>query len=184
MLPQEFLIQVRMYAPEPPPPALLSQIAYVEDPQLDDTYWNDTNGDFREAVCCEMVKHFDMRDRTILRYLLEQEIACMDVNESIDENTRRCVDMLAQLREAEDALLLWEAKRSTFDSYIGVDGRALVAAGVEKTLTYLNALAVGSEDQDEAIHSLIEEIEEHKYVEGDVEAYLQWFDSMWRKQSD
>lgn len=59
------------------------------------------------------------------------------------------------MREGEDTLLIWEAKRSTFDSYIGSDGEALVAASIEKPLTHLKALLVGNEDQDEAIYSLI-----------------------------
>lgn len=182
MLPQAFLVCVRMYAPHLPPPELLSQVAYARDMQLDDSYWNDVNGDFREAVCCEIARQFDTQDRVFLRYLLEQEIASMHVNWSVCENTRRCVGLLAQLRNVEDVFLIWDAKRSTFDSFLSIDAQALVAAGVEKTLGYLRTYIVAHKDQEEDTRSIIDEIELHQYEETDVEDYLLRVRTMWREE--
>ena len=77
------------------------------------------------------------RHRDELRLLLAAEIERERRGESGDEMLRTLCSQLFSLGVVEDALLIWDAKQSSFDAYCGLDGQFLCGAGLAATKEYL-----------------------------------------------
>ena len=75
--------------------------------------------------------------RDELRLLLAEEIERERRGESGDEMLRTLCSQLFSLGVVEDALLIWEAKESSFDAHCGLDVQFLCGAGLAETKDYL-----------------------------------------------
>lgn len=75
--------------------------------------------------------------RNELRLLLAEEIERERRGESGDEMLRTLCSQLFSLGVVEDALLIWEAKESSFDAHCGLDVQFLCGAGLAETKDYL-----------------------------------------------
>ena len=75
--------------------------------------------------------------RAEIRQLLAEEIEREERGESGDEMLRTLCVQLFSLGVAEDALLIWDAKRSSFDAGFGVDVQFLCGAGLSVTREFL-----------------------------------------------
>jgi len=91
-----------------------------------------------------------------LRSILAAEVAYRrDGGEDYYENLYWCAYLLFCIGDLNDVEALWEAKHTTFDTACGLDGQALLGAGLEATVrhaksigrpeiaTYLEELSVG-----------------------------------------
>lgn len=72
-----------------------------------------------------------------IRRLLADEIELEKRGESGEEMLRTLCVQLFSLGAVEDALLIWEAKRSSFDAGCGLDIQFLCGAGLPATKAFL-----------------------------------------------
>ncbi len=92
-------------------------------------------------TCDEALQKFGLpaspesRDR--IRQLLADEIELEKRGEGGEEMLRVLCLQLFSLGSIEDALLIWEAKQSSFDACCGLDIQFLCGAGLEVTKEYL-----------------------------------------------
>ena len=100
---------------------------------------------FRAAVLQLLFQHhlqksLSLADHTLIRFLLEQEIACYS-NEYItaDDNLHLAGYLLFVLGQLDDVELLWRAKTANFDTGSSFDIQFLVGAGVAPTKAYLQS---------------------------------------------
>ncbi|BCL79048.1 hypothetical protein ccbrp13_70990 [Ktedonobacteria bacterium brp13] len=133
---EEFVREVRNAQQEFLSPQLLQLVTYKDD----DTEEGDQHARFRVAVLGELQKTLSPGDRSLLRFLLEQEIAYHESAWGIFESIRLCGFLLSVLAHVDDVRLLWEAKTTSFDTMCGFDVQFLVGAGVAPTLSYLQAI--------------------------------------------
>lgn len=77
-------------------------------------------------------------DRAELRRLLAHEIERERRGESGEEMLRTLCVQLFSLGITEDALLIWEAKQSSFDAANGIDIRFVCGAGLATTKDFLS----------------------------------------------
>jgi hypothetical protein len=75
--------------------------------------------------------------REEIRRLLAEEVERKRRGESGDEMLRTLCLQLFSLAVAEDALLVWDAKQSSFDAGCGLDVQFLCGAGLAATKEYL-----------------------------------------------
>lgn len=75
--------------------------------------------------------------RDELRSLLADEIEREGRHESGEEMLRTLCVQLFSLGVVEDALLIWQAKESSFDAHCGLDIQFLCGAGLAATKDYL-----------------------------------------------
>jgi hypothetical protein len=101
----------------------------------------DPHAELRALVLKELQKTLSLKDRALIHFLLEQEIACRqnDVETDID-SIHHGGFLLFLLGQLEDVELLWRAKRASFDTWCGFDIQFLVGAGVSSTLAYLHSI--------------------------------------------
>jgi hypothetical protein len=136
MPPLAFLDECRRHYPSLPNTDLLSKVSYHKGIDDDgDEY--DTNSEFREQVCEQLNRDLRDTDRRLVRYLLKQEILMHEESWGVNENIKLCAYLLYRLGHVEDALLIWRAKSTNFDTGCGVDVQLLVGAGLERTVEYL-----------------------------------------------
>lgn len=76
-------------------------------------------------------------DRDKIRRLLTEEIERAREWEDEEEMLRTLCIQLFSLGVAEDALLIWDAKRSNFDAGCGLDYQFLCGAGLQATKEFL-----------------------------------------------
>ncbi len=100
--PASWLRIARTAAPARPAAALLAATDYVFNDALDDEYWNDQTGDFRAAVCGLLIDKPQPTDRTLLRYLVEQEMENHRHNWGLDENLKLATWLLARLGDVRE----------------------------------------------------------------------------------
>ena len=89
----------------------------------------DTNEAYRRRVCLRFAQDFGPDDRDWLCCLLMEETALHEQLHQIRENLYLCAWMVAALRHADDALLLWKAKQANYSASLGVPDASLVAGG-------------------------------------------------------
>lgn len=76
--------------------------------------------------------------RDAVRQLLEDEISRAYEDGDEDQERRRLLcAQLFSIGNAEDCLLIWEAKAFSFDTMCGLDIQFLCGAGLEETKTFL-----------------------------------------------
>lgn len=78
---------------------------------------------------------FHYRDE--IRHLLAEEIERERRGESSEEMLRTLCLQLFSLGVVEDALLVWDAKESSFDAHCGIDVQFLCGAGLAATKEFL-----------------------------------------------
>lgn len=100
----------------------------------------DINQGFREAVCQRLNQDVSETDRALVIYLLEQELLSIEGGWGVCENLKLCAYLLFKLGHVEDALLIWRAKSTNFDTFCGLDVQLLAGGGVDETIGYLRAV--------------------------------------------
>lgn len=96
----------------------------------------DANEGFRFEVIKEVCRILCPENRLFIRHLLEQEIEAHGGGGGVSNSIVLCAGMLFELRQPEDALLIWQAKETSFDTHCGLAVELLVGAGVDRTLGY------------------------------------------------
>ena len=79
------------------------------------------------------------RHRAEIRQLLIEEIEREKQGQSGEEMLRTLCVQLFSLGDVEDALLIWDARRSSFDAGCGLDVQFLCGAGLSATKAFLAA---------------------------------------------
>lgn len=102
-----------------------------------DGYLEDAYQEVREAVCQALNRDLTDADRSLVLYLLKQEIVSREDDWGFHDNMRLCAYMLFKLGHVEDSILLWRAKGTNFDSFCGVDVQLLAGGGLEETISWL-----------------------------------------------
>lgn len=128
------------------------------------------NAPFREKLYCELHKSLKPEHALILRALMEFEIQDRQ-NDSIGdlyESLYWCGFLLYRIGDINDVSLLWRAKNTDFDTFLGFDTQFLVGAGVDVTIQYLQE------------QSDLESLEALKYIykcqeAGDFDNMDSWF---------
>ncbi|SRR5579884_1412395 len=116
----------------------LSLLAYQEGGATEDKDGFDPHAELRARVLDALQNTLSLKDRPLVRFLMEQEIAChQDEVETDSDSIHHCGFLLFLLGQLEDVELLWRAKRASFDTWCGFDIQFLVGAGVAPTLSYL-----------------------------------------------
>lgn len=119
----------------------LQLLAYQEAFSDEDKGSYDPHAEARTLILNEVQKTLSLKDRALIRFLLEQEIACRQNEvETGDDSIHHCGFLLFQLGQLEDIELLWWAKRASFDTWCGFDIQFLVGAGVSSVLMYLHSI--------------------------------------------
>lgn len=136
---EDFVREARSAQPDYPA-QLLQLVIYKEEPFSDDGDKGDQTTAFRAAVLKEIYKTFTANDRSLIRFLLEQEIIYHANEWAIGESIRLCGFLLFMLANLEDIHLLWNAKTANFDTMCGFDIQFLVGAGVTTTIAYLQPI--------------------------------------------
>lgn len=77
--------------------------------------------------------------RGTIRGLLKEEINNKDAEDN--EYLKTLCIMLFSVGEAEDSLLIWEAKQKNFDTSCYIDVQLLCGAGFDNTIDYLMTIA-------------------------------------------
>jgi hypothetical protein len=137
---EDFVREARRTQPGLPPPHLLQLVAYQEERLSETEEQEDGPAVFRAAVLEALQKTLSMGDRFLLRFLLEQEMACYRNHCETPDSLYLCGFLLFLLGQLEDVELLWQAKTTTFDTWCGFDIQFLVGAGVSSTLAYLHSI--------------------------------------------
>jgi hypothetical protein len=80
--------------------------------------------------------------RRAIRYLLEEEIQQQRQSKGEFELLRTLCVQLFSIGNVEDSLLIWNAKKTSFDAMCGLDVQFLCGAGLEATKQFLVASSV------------------------------------------
>jgi hypothetical protein len=116
----------------------LQWLTYREEFTDEDEDGYDPHAELRASILKEVQNTLSLKDRTLIRFLLEQEIACrQNDDETAIDSIHHCGFLLFLLGQLEDLELLWRAKRASFDTWCSFDIQFLVGAGVSPTLAYL-----------------------------------------------
>jgi hypothetical protein len=119
----------------------LHLLTYQEEGATEDEDGYDLHAELRAQVLQALQNTLSLKDRLLIRFLIEQEIACRQNDTETDIDSIHCCGfllfLLGQLRDVE---LLWRAKRASFDTWCSFDIQFLVGAGVAATLAYLHSI--------------------------------------------
>jgi hypothetical protein len=119
----------------------LHLLTYQEDGTTEDEDGFDPHAALRALVLEEVQHGLSLKDRALIRFLLEQEIACrQNDTETEIESIHYGSFLLFLLGQLEDVELLWQAKRASFDTWGTLDMQLLVGAGVSSTLASLHSI--------------------------------------------
>jgi hypothetical protein len=119
----------------------LQLLTYQKEFTDEDEDGSDPHAELRALVLKELHKTLSLKDRALIHFLLEQEIACRQNDVETDiESIHHGGFLLFLLGQLEDVELLWRAKRASFDTWCSFDIQFLVGAGVSSTLAYLHSI--------------------------------------------
>lgn len=119
-----------------------SRIAYLSE--------NDPQGSRRDAhararlqVAWALERDFQPSDAPLLRFALDEEVKWRheDPWQGIGETLEILAALTASLRDVQDVWVFARAKRANFDTHCGFDRRHICAAGMTKTLAYVQSSA-------------------------------------------
>ncbi|HEV8193976.1 MAG TPA: hypothetical protein VGP82_21210 [Ktedonobacterales bacterium] len=100
----------------------------------------------RAAVARELGAQLSSRDRPLVRWLLEQEVAYVRAaGHGVTETFYTLIAALARFGQAEDVLLLWRAREATNETQSGIDVEQALRAGSDRVRDYLHELAQSDE---------------------------------------
>jgi hypothetical protein len=111
-------------------------LAFVASP---DDPVNDVHAKARAAVLEELLDDCGDADADFLVYLLSQETLMHQSGWSFSESMGIAVLLVAERRRLQDVFALWNAKNANFDTMFGLDSEILFAAGVDKTIAFVEA---------------------------------------------
>jgi hypothetical protein len=112
--------------------------------------------------------------RAELRKLLAKEIELEERGESGEEEMLRTLCLqLFSLGIVEDALLIWEAKQSSFDAQCGLDVQFLCGAGLAATKAFLAGSAAPSASA--ALEYLAECEQTGDFADWTPQATIDWY---------
>jgi hypothetical protein len=94
---------------------------------------------YREGVLREIQQNPGWDASGLLRDILQREVAerAKDADNAYLENLYWCAFLLYRIGDVRDVTSLWRAKNTDFDSASCLDCQALVGAGVDATIRYL-----------------------------------------------
>lgn len=96
------------------------------------------NSDFRREIYSLLHVSVSARHRPLIRRLMQEEIQnTRDPMGGVGDDLCWCGYLLSCIGNPKDALLLWETKSISFDTYCGFDVQFLVGAGVDQTVAFL-----------------------------------------------
>ncbi len=176
---EDFLKEVRSYQPKLPPPFLLEMVAYEASTENGDKWRIDCHWAFRQSVLYALHKSFSLDDRAFIRFLLEQEIVYHRWLWAFSHTMHLCSFLLFILAEVEDVQLLWRAKKTSFDTWCGVDIQLLVGAGIPVTLAYLQR---ANEPWSQEARKFIEECQKGGEF-GDLDEYKKGWNAEFRQRA-
>ncbi len=133
----------------------------------------------RALVASTLVADLRPSDRSITRWLLEQETAAHTARGSgATETLYTLVAALARFRQSSDVMALWRARAATEETREGVDAEQFARAGLSETRALLVTMArEGSPDTEEARAALDWLNEAHAAgAFDDLPAYFAWSD--------
>ena len=128
-----------------PPASLLDALAYQEIPYTIEGI-GEEHAVFRASVLQLLFQHhlqksLSLADRALIRFILQQEIACYTNDYVTGDDTLHLGGfLLFLLGQLEDVELLWQAKTANFDTGSSFDIQFLVGAGVVPTMAYLQSI--------------------------------------------
>ena len=88
-------------------------------------------------------------DIPAVRDILTSQIIAAENEDDDSELIKLCCIQLFSAGDPSDAILIWAAKRSSFDNGINIEVQLLCGAGVERTKEYLTG--IGSQDAVDAV---------------------------------
>jgi hypothetical protein len=145
MLPEDVISEAESSPAGLPSASLLDLLAYQEIPYAIEDI-GEEHSVFRASVLQllfqrHMQKSLSLADRPLIRFLLEQEIACY-ANDFItaDDNLHLAGFLLFILGQTDDVELLWRAKTANFDAESSFDIQCLIGAGVGRTMAYVQSI--------------------------------------------
>lgn len=96
----------------------------------------------------------DSVDLPAIRELLAAQIVAAEQEQDDSALMKLCCIQLFAAGEVTDAMLIWSAKRSSFDNGINIDVQLLCGAGLAHTKTFLQSLDL--EDAASALDYILE----------------------------
>jgi hypothetical protein len=124
-----------------PSEQVLQWLTYQVEGVTEDEDGYDPHAELRAQIFNALRNARSLNDRPLLRFLMEQEIACRQNDTETDVDSIHLGGfLLFLLGQLEDVELLWRAKRASFDTWCGFNGELLVGAGVAATLAYLHSI--------------------------------------------
>lgn len=117
----------------------------------------DTNAVLRLQLAWALQREGTASDAPLLRFALEEEVKWREEDpwQGVGETLEILAACTAQLRDVQDVWMFVRAKRANFDTECGFDRRHVLAAGVAKTLDYLQSS--DHPDREAAIALLLDE---------------------------
>ena len=146
---RQIMEAARNAAPELPPTQVLGRVNYI---QPSDDFEFDANQEIRAAIYRELLSESRLDDLPLLRHVLEQETKCAEWVETIYDELKMCAYLLFRFGAVEDALAIWKAKDTCFDTMCGLDVQLVVGAGYDITLSYFRS--IGDESAASAVEYL------------------------------
>lgn len=133
----------------------------------------------RSAVAALLVSSLRPADRSIVRWLLEQEIAAHEAaGHGASETLYTLVAAVARYADPDDVLLLWRARAATPETRAGVDAEQALRAGVERARRRLRTLIERGGQRGEEARCALEWLEQSIATGAaeDLPAYFAWSD--------
>jgi hypothetical protein len=97
-----------------------------------DRWWKD-----REGVLEALIRTPEPADRDLALFLLEQEALRHRNSWGFSHSIEIAAILVAEHRHVDDVWPLWDAIRTSFDTWCGIPHRLLVAGGVNRTLEHI-----------------------------------------------
>jgi hypothetical protein len=135
---------------------------------IEDLDFQDFLEEFGARLKGGLLQYFiENKNPELARYLLKKGIEerKKDVIIVFIEDLSLFSYILAQHKQQEDVLLIWQAKNADFDTWCGFDGDLLCFMGVQHTLDYLKNITTQNVLE---VYDYVKE-----YNQGDVDDYFQ-----------
>jgi hypothetical protein len=133
----------------------------------------------RAEVTQELAAQIVSTDRSLARWLLEQEVAYLcAIGHGVTETLYTLVAALARFGQPDDTLTIWRAREATPETQSGVDVEQLLRAGFEPVRSHLHRLASGESPEAQEARAALDWIEAG-VADGaadDLPAYFYWAD--------
>jgi hypothetical protein len=99
----------------------------------------DANAEARADTLGQLFAACDDADADFLVFLLAQETLMHQRGASLTESMCLAALLVAERARPDDVFALWNAKNANFDTMFGLDSELLFGAGVDETVTFVEA---------------------------------------------